>query len=276
MNKNLFKKRNSLFIAFLLLLNGCMSDHEIDYYETGTVKSTYSIVNGIKNGIGIKYYDNSIIKYLCNYKDGKLNGIALSYDSTGNLDKIQTWKDGSLNGPFQIFYSDGSIKEKYYVKDGIVEGEYLMFYPNGKIKERKEYIVRNEKSELNQYLSYNLKSDIEVEKSNYFTLFSKKDTINLNENYELKIILNAPVFKYMRVLVGDYCEDFEILEKDSLKNIINGNDNLIAYLTIKPKHKGLNKFSAIIDNYDYTNNDDNTDKKYKSRYMYFSKSFFVQ
>lgn len=274
MNLSILNKNISTFIICLFFLYGCKSDHKIEYYPNGKIKSSYSIGDGIKNGLGIKYYNNGIIKYLCTYKNDLIDGMAISYDSLGHLIKAQTWKNGKLNGSFQTYYSNKNIKEIYFLENDKMKGTYLFFDSIGEIQEKKEYIIHNGESELNQYIVYNQLGKIDTKKSNYFTLYSEKDTINFGDKYKLKINLDAPIFDYMQVIIGKYSEEFNLLEETSNDTVL-GNNHL-AVISIDSKKKGLNKFSVVIDNYSLTNADDNTSNKYKSRYMFFSKSFYVK
>lgn len=275
MKSKILNQKICIVFACLIFLYSCKSDRQVDYYPDGKIKSSSSIVGGIKNGFSVNYYNNGVIKCLCRYQNDTLEGMAMNYDSLGNLSYTQTLKKGKSNGFFQTYYNNKSIKKRYFIENDKKKGEYLFFDSIGKIKEKREYIIHNGESELNQYIVYNQTGKIEKENSNYFTVYSEKDTINFGEKYKLKIQLNAPIFENMQVIVGAFNEEFNIFDGNPL-DTVHGNNSLVAIVNLDAKKKGLNKYSGAIDNYGLTNANDSTANMYKSRYLFFSKSVFVK
>ena len=69
---------------------------EINYFESGKVKSTGSFVQGLENGPWIYYYENGNKQIVENYSQGVEHGKRLEYAEDGTLQKEIDYKLGAI------------------------------------------------------------------------------------------------------------------------------------------------------------------------------------
>jgi antitoxin component YwqK of YwqJK toxin-antitoxin module len=69
---------------------------EINYYESGKVKSTGSFSEGLENGAWIYYYENGNKKIVENYSQGVEHGKRLEYSEDGKLEKEVDYDLGTI------------------------------------------------------------------------------------------------------------------------------------------------------------------------------------
>ena len=68
----------------------------IEYYDSGAVASTTSIVDGIPQGEYIMYHESGAVMGKANNVDGKPHGEAIVYYENGEIKEIKNYKDGVL------------------------------------------------------------------------------------------------------------------------------------------------------------------------------------
>ncbi len=133
------------------------------------------------------YFENGKTKYKCSYKD------SLKF--------------------CENYYKNGNLRSKgAFLKDTIPIGYWEYYNTSGKLKEKKELLLIENKSFLNQNKFYE-DGKIVNEKSSYFEIELENDTINLNEPIKAKIDLISTYFKdnnssIFVIVPKDYSENF--------------------------------------------------------------------
>lgn len=160
-------------IVLLLALISCHSGSKKEFYENGSLKAEYHVLNkeisglakfyfrngelrelsnwsnGERNGYFAEYYKNGNKKNEGSFVDGKLDGKFKMYDSLGNYIGVETYNLGILEGPFSTYYSDGSLKSKGIHLNHIDELIKKEYYADGRLKSY--YYKRNPDVEYLRY-----------------------------------------------------------------------------------------------------------------------------
>jgi len=112
---------NKTLPLILLCILGC-STHiqdgaQVDYYDTGPLKSVKSYENGALNGISREYYEIGTLKHAINYKNGKIDGMYHTYYSNRSLWMKEVYDNG-------VFVSRKEYNEEGNVikKEGFAKG----------------------------------------------------------------------------------------------------------------------------------------------------------
>ena len=90
-----------------------------DYYKSGAIKSTYTMVKWKKDGEERFYYETGELNKIKIWKNGILQGNLITYYKTGEKYIISNYKNNKLDGDYIVYKKDGSIIEKYFYKDGV-------------------------------------------------------------------------------------------------------------------------------------------------------------
>jgi antitoxin component YwqK of YwqJK toxin-antitoxin module len=120
-----------------------------DYYNDGTIKSEYSLVNG------------------------KINGAVKFYDENGTIKKTASFSNGSMSGKVIEYNEDSSIGADYYLVNGKVNGLFNSYFYNDSskmlsLKEFGQYID----DEKNGVWKINIMDD-KIEKTLFYTNYIK-------------------------------------------------------------------------------------------------------
>ena len=99
----------------------------IEYWESGTLKESYTIKRGNRHGEYLKYY-------LCPPHD-TLPSLPLAHREEGE-EKVKYYENGQSKEK-SIYNGQLYIKGNY--KDDKQEGEILVYYENGQLKYKKNY-----------------------------------------------------------------------------------------------------------------------------------------
>ncbi len=107
--------------------------------------------------------------------------VEYEYFENGNLKAEYSMDNGKLDGSYTSYYLNGQIFEKANFKNGLRDGGYVMYDSLGNVETTKQYIIRNNREELNQIIFY--RNDSICGGSEYYDLFFKEDTIDINSSY---------------------------------------------------------------------------------------------
>jgi len=105
------------------------------YYEDGTLKEKFGILEGRKQNEASKYYPDGHLKSFSNYHKGKLHGEKKSWspDSTHLLVSHLNYQSGKAHGIQKKWYSTGEIFKVLNLNQGKEEGIQQAFRKNGKL-----------------------------------------------------------------------------------------------------------------------------------------------
>lgn len=220
-----------LVFAFMFFILSC-KDEKIEYYPEGSIKKSFTIQDGKLEGEFKQYYRSGNLEL----KSYFLNGINI--DSTihfkdskeRKIDMIVRYLTDSLR--YNLFYNDS--EQLRLEGESIGENKRIgkwIFHESG-YDSIVEYKIINAKSYANQIWAIDKNKDTIAQKSNYFDVyFFNKDTIKLNNDLKVSIMLVEPYYGYdtdIEVIIPkiDYGfkDDFSNLREiklDTLKSLKN-------------------------------------------------------
>jgi hypothetical protein len=243
--------RNYLLILITyIFLGGCIQQTTPDdtiYYPTGEVREEIYFLN-----------DSSI--------------LMKEYYENGNLMSVSSTINERYEGLIMHYYQNGKVKSIGKFHKGKAIGSHSFYSELGNLNVKRNYVIVDTVSHLNEVVYYDEHGEVLNERSNYFTLHSLKDTIDLGEEYRIKIKLDAPYFREkMLVFVGDFDSLFN--HQDSLPvRVFTGGNFTVEYKFI-PEKKGNGVLRGIIS--DYAVSEEDTSKM-NERLFYFSKEYYVK
>ncbi|WP_096431274.1 toxin-antitoxin system YwqK family antitoxin [Labilibaculum antarcticum] len=246
-------------VCICLFLFAC-NNHEnklqkvVTYHENGKVKSESFKLNNQRHGEYKSYYTNGCLE-------------VRAYFKKGIQDSIQ-----------QYYNEDGIIMQTSNYRNGIVCGE-LLVYEMGKLSCKQSYIIRNDSSYLNQVIDYTENGKIDIERSNYFSLHSKKDTIKMGEVFSLDVKLEASYFNMnMLVIFGDFDTNYnKSTYTDTLWDRMDDQVDFKVHYTTTKYHEGENVLKGIIHDYiSYYEDDSEQDILADVRPLFFEYVFYVK
>lgn len=239
-------RKNSIILILMLILTSC---------DVSNTQHEYPINS------------NSI-----EFKDLKPDSVYVGKDINGKVISKCSYKDGVQNGLCQFYYENGEIKEEGYFMYGLPVDTFKFYDVKGKLKSIRQYEIVKGKSLLNQFKFFDESGNIIKDKSNYILLSSEKDSIELGDEYVLKIKLEAPYFKNkMDVVFGDYDTEYNLI--DSINYIKLNGDNFEVEHTFKAIRSGENVIRGIVKDYKEMQNSDTIQAR---RNIYFMKKYFVK
>ncbi|MCK9612198.1 MAG: hypothetical protein PHR81_05510 [Bacteroidales bacterium] len=220
--------------------------------------------------IRIKYKENGSINYIQQYSEDKPDGLFLNFHNNQNPDNLTFIKNEKNTGTGLVFHNNGLLNNVGQYIDGEKTGWFYVFDKNSVLTGKREYIIIDGKSYMNQWIQYDHNGEPDKYSSSYISLKPIKDTINKGEKYQLKISLEASYFKqYMILIVGPFDENFKLPENKKCDTIKSSN-YIANYSTDKYKN-GENIIRGIVQ--ELKRNDTGTG--YSVRNIYFIKKFYV-
>ena len=190
-------------ISLIFLFNNC--DHpkynNYTYFENGNIHSKCEMNGNLRNGKCVEYNKDGSIYAITNWKNDTLNGLASEYYKSGKLKASYTWLNGKLTGEFKMYYENGSLKESGFLEKGKKVGFVKYFKSGGQLSAIRNYLIKNDKSFLNEVIVFYPNGDTNYQKSNFFEIKIRKDTIKLGETFRAKLVLKAPYFKNSSIFV---------------------------------------------------------------------------
>ncbi|MEM1135529.1 MAG: hypothetical protein AAGI07_06775 [Bacteroidota bacterium] len=129
----------------------------------------------------------------------------------------------------------------------------LVFLGCSKSKKENDYSINNKMVDISQLP---------------FTIDTSSDTLLLGEVLNVRIKLLEPRLKNFRVIVGEYDENFEIIDS-LLIGVVSGKDS-IASFHLNPESKGKKTINGIIEEFEPVGNGYEDTRRYA-----FEVDFFV-
>jgi antitoxin component YwqK of YwqJK toxin-antitoxin module len=291
-----------IFLTVLIaVITGCASDEEDSrkYYPDGNIKSVVSYQVDSADSLYKEYFENGNVKSVTYWKDGLQTGVAKFYYKSGKLKSKSYWKEGKAHGKYENYYEDGTLEEVGYSKKGLDDGEYSIFYPSGQLLQsgsykegirhglqmnynkdgtpmgsKRFYNVQGQEYQV-EIITYNADSTIK-EQSSRIVIAAEKDTVELGEPLQLKLIFEKPRMDSTYFLIsadGGYDEKFYIVDKDKI-DTLGSNRPEVIYKVI-PKATGLQHIRGLASNLKITYNK-NDSVISEEIHKYFEYPFFVK
>lgn len=246
-----------LILFSLLILFSCSNSNTTkEFYEDGSLKKEYTLINRLKEGEEKIYYESGNLKTLKQYFKGILKDSVKTYydDPIKKIKKIQFNDDLIIE-----YYKNGKIFSKGKLNTANQRvGEWRFYTKNGLLSEIREYLIIDGQSYVNQlrYISRDGEYWLSKKDQNFnyydqeefvsdtvsfqysrFTEFDLgKDTINLNEPWRAVAFYYTPIFEEKKseliIVLGKndkiFNEDFSNIkevEKDTFFNLSRDVEN---------------------------------------------------
>ncbi|MEP1095922.1 MAG: hypothetical protein ABJG78_12475 [Cyclobacteriaceae bacterium] len=159
-------------LILLILLTGCETKKQEEYYQNGNVKASYPIFDGEVNGTAFQYYEDGKVKQKSSWIKGKKNGPTTSYYRNGNVMLEASFIDGMQNGVVLKYDSLGWLEGKTHYVNNIPEGSFETYFENGEVKSMGEYFDEGKSSKTYYFYFNGRPNAYEVKKGD--TLFYQK------------------------------------------------------------------------------------------------------
>jgi len=257
-------KKVAVIFAIMILLGSCS--------QKPNEKGEYIIKpNENSQEVRIKYKEDGSIDYIQQFKDGKPEGLYMNFQKNLGLDNLTFLKDGKNDGIGMAFHKNGYLNNFGRYTAGEKTGWFYVFNREGLLTGKREYVLVDGKSYMNQWVEYDQNGLADKFNSSYLNLKAKKDTIKSGEEFQMNVTLEASYFKqYMLMIVGPFDEKFN-LPKDATCDTIKSVNYTASYKT-KTYKRGKNLVRGMVQEIKLK---DDSDDKYNYRKIYFTKEFFV-
>ena len=97
---------------------GIQDGRDVEYYETGQLKSEIRYKNGKKDGLAIYWREDGTKLIKWNYTAGKLEGVSTSWYQNGQKSSEIHYKNGEKDGLDTKWREDGKKTNEWTFKDG--------------------------------------------------------------------------------------------------------------------------------------------------------------
>jgi antitoxin component YwqK of YwqJK toxin-antitoxin module len=288
--------RNSLkLFCLLLLLFGCNRKETLKkYYESGALMAEAEVVDNKKNGVYIIYYENgdtsSVSYWIGNIKEG----LDKSFYEGGNIESIAHYKMGKVEGEVKIFYPNGVLNEQYNKTQGVLDGPAKFYYDNGNLEGevfyrdekrvgvetyyylsgsihyKRHYVIIGGKEVFTGGIDFNEDGSVK-EETIRVEIVANKDTVSIGDNINFLISLHKPRLDRTKMVVGDFDDDFNLIDETSL-DTISAEGHKVNYEILAQK-KGVNYLRGKMINYEVLDEKRNRTREGHTNFEY---AFFVQ
>ena len=114
------KWKKTLLAFFVVVAAGCglQDGREVEYYETGQLKSETHYKNGKKDGISVYWREDGTKLNEWHYMAGKLDGVSTSWYKNGQKSSEIHYKNGEKDGLDTKWREDGKKTNEWTFQDG--------------------------------------------------------------------------------------------------------------------------------------------------------------
>ena len=198
------------------------------------------------------------------------NNIEILYYSDSLIRSITQKAPGNIEVEIK-FKKNAFLKSIVHYVDTIPIGYYSL-YETGHLYHQRQYIYLNGKTYINQYWNIDEMGNIEKNRSNFFTIYTSKDTATVNTPWNMDIFLECPYFGGdMEVEFGNFDENFNVIDSTSIVKLKGVNHHVKKTFVFNSAGKKI--IRAII--YDYDQLISDTTKLLKVRKLYLTKMVTV-
>jgi len=240
-------------MLILVLLFGCQKT-KTEYYPNGNIKSTSTLKNGKKDGLFSEYYPTGEIRIEAFYKDGLLNGVKKKYYKNGRINIVGSYINDQSVG-FTRYYN---VNNKL---DSIIEYLFLdVQSPESLISSFLDDKKKFDRSLFaNRHIVLNNKGEIIKDKSYFFDIKFKSDTINDKDSVNIRMSFLSSEGSH---IVHFATRNRLIFETTSELR----NSKKFSY-SLNHDHRGVNCVEGFIE-------ESNTDSS--TTFMFFRKKYYVR
>jgi len=254
-------------ILVVLVLSLCV----VSCSQRPNEKGEYVIKpGGEAKEIHVKYDASGNLEYIQQYANEKAEGLYLNFHDNQQPDNLTFIKEGKNHGTGLVFHKNGLLNNFGNYADGERTGWFYVFDRDGVLTGRREYLLVQGKSYLNQWIEYDRNGLPDKMNSSYLNVKAQKDTIKDGEEFQMTVVLEASFLKqYMLLIVGPFDGKFQ-LPANAACDTIKSN-NYSALFKTKNYKKGSNVIRGMVQEIKLKDNE----SAYEVRKIYFSKDFFV-
>lgn len=235
--KHIINRKRKLFIQAVWIISGIttyscnnQAGEKVlleEKYPTGQISMTGYTIDGKKEGV-FKFFDESgRLTHETNFKNDLEDGLSINYYPSGNTESKKRFVRGYKLG----------IQEYYHDKKSI------------NLLAQKEFVkTYYDSSKLNTWFFFQNGTALK-DSSRYYKFLNAKSSYKKNEDYELKVKLEAPFYnQFMGLRLVNYHEEYQenISPEDS--SVIHC-DEFIGSIKIDTKEKGNKIIRFIILDY---------------------------
>lgn len=260
------KVKLTLLALIITLLVSCQKE-EKRYFANGKLKSIYTLKDGKRHGKHIEYYPSGAICIEANYVNGLLQGEMRTYYENGRL-KILNHFLNDIAYDSQLFYNIyGGLDSVYsYVQ---VNEKYLNSRQSSLLLKLIESCFDEKDTAkveyVNTFLVYDKKGHVIPNKSHWFDILVKSDTIQLSDSLLAYVYFPYGLFGRKNLYELYF---YPSKSKYNLRRIRASSGNIS--FKVKPMHRGINYLNGFID--EYTPYGTDTLKAL----LFFSKKYYVK
>ena len=184
------------------------------------------------------YYDNGSIRTSAEMKNGVLHGLKITYDQNGTEIKQEYYIEGKKEGKSTFYYPNGEISQIFTYKEGkrvdkdSGEKMEVQYYENGKLVYYEKY--KQDGSRVQEMMAGS---------------YVNKDTIRSNEEINLCARLgniSKPIFKSGTMVLTSSLDNLTDggLPVDTIA-VVESNDNLYCY-NLRAQKTGINNVFGLL------------------------------
>lgn len=229
----------------------------------------------------VEYYENDSVKSVGYLLNDEFVGRYERFFPNGTSEVVSYYKEGKKDSIQKVFYKNGEIRQISFFKNGLINGDVLSYSPEGILLDKQSFVILKDSSYVNQVVTYNKNGYIDKTKSNYFSLFAKKDTIEFGDLYEIDIKLEASLYNLnMLAIIGAFDANYNLMDSskvDTLWDRLDGEVDFQVTYSTKYYDYGNNLIRGIIHDYaTYYADTTMTTVRKNVRPLYFQKEFYVK
>lgn len=290
------EKGNSFFILALILFSNCGDNYikQVFKDEKGNIIEICEMKNNTRDGVCEKFDSTGKLNVIEIWKKGIQTDSAIYYDENGHKMKSESYKNGKINGIVKFFFKNGMLSDKYFYKGNQRHGLFISYHETGKIKEvgyfnnglasgnntyynskgglteKREYVILNNDSKLNQKIVYSEKGNVDTVNSNFFKIISISDTVEFKNDICFDLHFYNPELQTLTIYLGDYHPNFKKIDYSKLKTIRCKN-NKYGTFCYTPTNRGVDTVRGFFDDEGFLNDSTPVVRRY-----HFNKVIFVK
>ncbi len=120
-------------------LNNLYSGTYIEFYDNGTIKGEYTIVDGENDGVTKLYFKTGQLNESRMYKKGEKDGAWITYNAEGGKIGEANFSKSTKHGKWYVWDENGTLRCEMTYKNGEKTGKWIIYDANGKQEKIKDY-----------------------------------------------------------------------------------------------------------------------------------------
>ena len=270
-------------ITLFLLFESCNYQYDVVVEQTDGTTKKFKCKNGkdTLNSTVFRFYEWILVSKW-NYVDGKKEGSIIDYYPDGTINIISNCVNDLAHGVNKVYDSTGTlIRRSFYIKNKqVLFEQFLMenvnfpgIYKSKLVHINKDdeqiwagelYVDENNKPTIVGYQFYKGKPDSAEYKGMYVNI-DVKDTLNINEEYTLKLDITLPKIVYHpEILIGEFDKELTCIDTNYYAKSYSVGDSFT--FKFRPNKQGNNYLIGRLSNIDGLVKDD----------IYFFDGFYVK